>query len=137
MIRSFKVELPAFKRGYHLITNYVESALESLPQTGIVNLFLQHTSAAITLNENVDPDVRYDFETIMNRIVPENQKGLRHTLEGSDDMPAHLKASLIGQSLTIPVVNGRLATGTWQGIYLCEFRNNGTSRKLLITLYGE
>lgn len=122
-------------RGCHLITKLIEAELGQLPESGLLNIFIQHTSAAITINENVDPSVRVDFETIMNFIVPENHPGYKHTMEGSDDMPAHVKSSLLGQSITIPVVNGRLALGMWQGIYLCEFRNYGGPRKLILTLY--
>lgn len=102
----------------------------------MLNIFIQHTSAALSLNENADPTVREDFETIMNRLVPENQADYRHTLEGPDDMPAHVKASLLGPSLTIPIRDGRLALGTWQGIYLCEFRNHGGARRLVLTVYS-
>jgi secondary thiamine-phosphate synthase enzyme len=136
MIQQFLIKLPELGRGFHLITNYIESELPQLPQLGLVNVFIQHTSAALTLNENVDPTVREDFETIMNRMVPENLTIYKHTMEGSDDMPAHVKSSLMGQSLTIPITNGRMALGMWQGIYLCEFRNYGGPRKVIITVYG-
>jgi secondary thiamine-phosphate synthase enzyme len=116
----------------------VESACPQLAEfrVGIAQLFLLHTSASLTLNENADPDVRVDMETALNRIVPENQSFV-HTIEGPDDMPAHVKASLMGASLSIPIRNGQLALGTWQGIYLCEHRNRGGSRRLVITLHGE
>jgi secondary thiamine-phosphate synthase enzyme len=136
MIKQVKIKLPEFKRGFHLITSYITSELPELPDNGLVNIFLQHTSAALTINENADPSVRDDFETIFNKLVPENDPDYTHTLEGADDMPAHVKSSLLGPSLTIPVVNGRLALGMWQGIYLCEFRNYGGPRRLLITIYS-
>ena len=134
MIEQFEISLPAFKRGYHLITELIERQLPKLPEKGLVSLLLQHTSAGISLNENADPSVRYDFETFMNKLVPENDPGFIHVLEGSDDMPAHLKSSLIGASLTIPITSHRLNLGTWQGIYLCEFRNFGGRRKLVVTI---
>jgi secondary thiamine-phosphate synthase enzyme len=134
MVEQFEITLPAFKRGYHLITDLIESQLHHLPEIGLVNILIQHTSAGISLNENADPSVRYDFETFMNRLVPENDPGFIHMQEGSDDLPAHLKSSLIGASLTIPVTNHRLNLGTWQGIYLCEFRNFGGRRKLVVTV---
>lgn len=136
MVQQHFIKLPEMSRGFHLITRYIESELGGLPDSGLVNIFIQHTSAALSLNENVDPTVREDFETIMNRLVPENQSGYKHTMEGSDDMPAHVKSSLLGQSLTIPVTNGRMALGMWQGIYLCEFRNYGGPRKLVLTVYS-
>ena len=137
MIWQTEVTLPKFPRGYHLITSYVEKALPSLPKTGLMVVFIKHTSAALTINENADPTVRQDFESFLNNLIPENHPVYRHVLEGPDDMPAHLKASLIGSSVTVPIVNGRLGLGTWQGIYLCEFRNHGGSRKLVLTVNGE
>ena len=134
MIEQLEIVLPAFKRGYHLITDLIGRQLPELPEKGLVNILIQHTSAGISLNENADPSVRYDFETFMNKLVPENDPGFVHTLEGSDDMPAHLKSSLIGASITIPVTNHQLNLGTWQGIYLCEFRNSGGLRRLVITI---
>jgi secondary thiamine-phosphate synthase enzyme len=127
------IELPAFSRGYHLITKEVIRGLP-LAGDGVVHLFIQHTSAGLTINENADPDVREDFETLMNRIVPEGQSGLLHTLEGEDDMPAHIKASLVGSSVSVPFQDGRLLLGTWQGIYLCEFRNRATLRRVIATV---
>nr|WP_262896406.1 secondary thiamine-phosphate synthase enzyme YjbQ [Carboxylicivirga marina] len=124
-----------YSRGFHLITREVESALSKLPKTGLLNVFIKHSSAGLTLNENADYTVREDFETVFNKMVPENDPDYEHTLEGDDDMPAHIKSSLVGASLTIPITNGRLNLGTWQGIYLCEFRNYGGSRKLVLTLY--
>lgn len=136
MIQQIQWHLPAFSRGYHLITQHVLRALPELPETGLLHVFIQHTSAALTLNENADPDVRVDFETILNRIVPEDLPEYTHTYEGSDDMPAHVKASLLGASVTIPITQGRLNLGTWQGIYLCEFRNRGGQRRLVATIYS-
>ncbi len=136
MIKQYQINLPQYKRGFHIITHQIEEAIEELPQFGLVNIFIHHTSAALTINENADPSVRVDFETIMNSIVPEGMPEYTHTYEGDDDMPAHVKSSLMGPSLTIPITNGRLALGTWQGIYLCEFRNWGGSRKITITVYS-
>lgn len=131
-----KIKLPELGRGFHLITSYIVSELPDLPEKGMINLFLQHTSAALTLNENADPSVRDDFETIFNKLVRENDPDYTHTLEGSDDMPAHVKSSMLGASLSIPVSNHKLALGMWQGIYLCEFRNYGGPRRLLVTIYS-
>jgi secondary thiamine-phosphate synthase enzyme len=136
MIQQKMISLPPYNRGFHLITRYIEQELPELPEAGMVNILLQHTSAAITLNENADPSVRDDFESFISRMVPENQPYFRHTLEGADDMPAHIKSSIFGASLTIPVTGGRLNLGTWQGIYLCEFRNRGGRRRLVLTVYG-
>ncbi|MEN8121420.1 MAG: secondary thiamine-phosphate synthase enzyme YjbQ [Bacteroidota bacterium] len=136
MIQQSEIHLPNYQRGYHLITHIIEKELGDLPETGMLNLFLKHTSAGITLNENADPSVRVDFENIMNKLVPEGEHYYTHTMEGDDDMPAHIKASLMGNSLNIPITNGRLNMGTWQGIYLCEFRNHGGARKLVLTIYS-
>ncbi|MEL7221402.1 MAG: secondary thiamine-phosphate synthase enzyme YjbQ [Bacteroidota bacterium] len=136
MVEQVVFQLPAYARGYHLITRQVEQQLSTLPTTGLLNLFIQHTSAALTINENADPSVRVDFENIVNHIVPENLPFLTHTLEGPDDMPAHIKASFIGSSVTIPITSGRLNLGIWQGIYLCEFRNRAGGRKLVATIYS-
>ncbi len=121
-------------RGYHLITKYILEQLGELPKAGMLNLFLKHTSAALSINENADPSVRYDMEGISDRLIPENAN-YSHDLEGSDDMPAHFKSSLMGVSLNIPIANGRLDLGTWQGVYLCEFRNYGGNRHLTATIY--
>lgn len=136
MIRQTTFSLPAFPRGFHLITREVLSSLPELPETGILHLFIKHTSAGLTINENADPSVRVDFESIFNKLVPENMPFLEHTMEGPDDMPAHIKTALTDTSLSIPITNGRLNLGTWQGIYLCEFRNRGGSRKLVATIVG-
>lgn len=135
MVQQTDITLPAFPRGYHLIGNHVLEALGELPKQGILHLFIQHTSAGLTINENADPDVRTDFESIFNHIVPENLPFLEHTLEGPDDMPAHIKAAMVGSSVSIPITNHQLNLGTWQGIYLCEFRNRGGSRRLVATVY--
>jgi secondary thiamine-phosphate synthase enzyme len=131
--------LKARSRGFHLITNEVVQALPQLNQinTGMCQVFIQHTSASLTINENADPTVRQDFEMYFNKAVPENDPDYLHDDEGSDDMPAHLKAAMLGFSVMIPISNGRFALGTWQGIYLCEHRNHGGSRKLMITIWGE
>jgi secondary thiamine-phosphate synthase enzyme len=132
------IELEPRPRGFHLVTGEVQRALPELGDlaVGLCHLFLRHTSASLTLNENASPDVRRDFETWFGRAVPEDFPGWTHTLEGPDDMPAHVKASLLGASLSLPVSRGRLALGTWQGIYLCEHRDRGP-RSLLATLWGE
>ncbi|MCT4587054.1 MAG: secondary thiamine-phosphate synthase enzyme YjbQ [Carboxylicivirga sp.] len=124
-----------YSRGFHLITDEVIAALPNLPKEGLLNVFIQHSSAGLTLNENADYTVREDFEAVFNKLAPENDPDYQHTLEGDDDMPAHIKSSLVGASLTIPITNGRLNLGTWQGIYLCEFRNFGGARKLVLTIY--
>ncbi len=126
-------------RGFHLVTSEVTDALPELSaiRTGLAHLFIQHTSASLTLNENASPDVRRDFESWFDAAVPEDSPLWTHTLEGPDDMPAHIKASLLGPSLSLPIARGRLALGTWQGIYLCEHRNAGGARRLVVTLWGE
>ena len=136
MVQQYFITLPAFKRGFHLITHRVLSEISEMPSTGIFNLFIQHTSAGLSINENADPSVRVDYEQIFNRLVPENQPYYTHTFEGSDDMPSHVKASLVGSSVSIPISSHRLNLGTWQGIYLCEFRNRGGRRKLVATIYS-
>jgi secondary thiamine-phosphate synthase enzyme len=127
------------ERGFHLVTGEVLSALPELGgmSVGLLHLLIRHTSASLTLNENASPEVRRDFESWFDDAVPERSLLWTHTLEGSDDMPAHVKASLLGPSLTLPVNSGRLALGTWQGIYLCEHRNRGGARSLIATLWGE
>ncbi|MFH1194732.1 MAG: secondary thiamine-phosphate synthase enzyme YjbQ [bacterium] len=134
-----EITLKPRKRGFHIITHEIESQLPELKniKTGIANIFIQHTSASLTINENVSPDVRIDMESYFNKMVPENAPYYEHTLEGADDMPAHIKSSILGQSLTIPVTNGQFNLGTWQGIYLCEHRNYGGTRKIIITINGE
>jgi len=126
-------------RGFHLVTDEVESALPELRevQVGLAHLFIRHTSASLTLNENASPDVRRDFESWFNAVVPENAPFWTHTIEGPDDMPAHIKASVLGPALTLPVSRGRFALGTWQGVYLCEHRDHGGARSLMVTVFGE
>lgn len=133
-----EINISAKKRGFHLITDEVVSALPEIQQInqGQLQVFIKHTSASLTINENADPTVREDFESAMNKLVPENAPYYKHTLEGPDDMPAHIKSSLMGSSVSIPITNGRLNLGTWQGIYLCEHRNHGGARKLVITAMG-
>lgn len=134
-----QLQLKPRKRGFHLITFEVLQAFPQLREisVGMCQVFIQHTSASLTINENADPTVRQDFEMFFNKAVPENDPDYRHDYEGSDDMPAHLKASMLGASVLIPVRNGRLALGTWQGIYLCEHRNDGGARTVMITAWGE
>jgi len=134
MTTQLTLTLSPYPRGFHLITPLVEKAAGDLPDAGIMHVLIQHTSAGLTLNENADPSVRHDFEGFMNHLVPENHPLYSHIYEGADDMPAHLKASILGSSVTIPITDGRLNLGTWQGIYLCEFRNHGGSRRLVITI---
>lgn len=136
MITQTEITLAAYEQGYHLITSIILQQIPQLPSTGIFHLYIKHTSAGLTINENADSSVRVDFEQIFNKIVPENMPFLTHTMEGSDDMPAHIKASLVGSSVSIPITNGRLNLGTWQGIYLCEFRNYGGRRKVVATIYS-
>lgn len=136
MIDQYEITLPAYPRGFHLITQHIVSRLGKLPEKGLLHVFIKHTSAGLTINENADPSVRVDFETVFNKLVPENQSYYVHTDEGPDDMPAHIKSTLCGAFVTVPVTNGRLNLGTWQGIYLCEFRNRGGERKLVVTIYS-
>lgn len=137
MVQQVEITLRPKPRGFHLVTDELMRQLPKLPQTGIINIFTKHTSCGLCINENCDPDVRTDMETIFNRLVPENQPYYDHTLEGSDDMPAHAKSTLSGVSITVPITNARLNMGTWQGIYLCEYRNDGGARKLVVTIMGE
>ncbi|MEA3479455.1 MAG: secondary thiamine-phosphate synthase enzyme YjbQ [Bacteroidota bacterium] len=136
MIEQIEISLPPFPRGFHLITHLIERELPELPDAGMLNIFIKHTSAGLTINENADPTVHTDLETIFNDIVPEGGQRYMHTMEGPDDMPAHGKSSMVGVSLSIPILNGRLNMGTWQGIYLCEFRNRGGNRKLVMAIYN-
>lgn len=123
--------------GFHLVTDEIIRHLPTLPKVGLINLFIKHTSAALTINENADPDVRVDMKSIFDRLVRAREPYYTHTMEGDDDMPAHAKASIIGQSITIPISDGRLNLGMWQGIYLCEFRDYGGARKIVATITGE
>jgi secondary thiamine-phosphate synthase enzyme len=134
MVIQKEIQLRGYKRGYHLITSTVEKAFEELPEKGLLHILLKHTSAGITLNENADPSVRDDFSTYFDELVPENHRNYTHTLEGDDDMPAHIKSTIIGQSISVPITNRRLNLGTWQGIYFCEFRNISSTRTLVLTL---
>ena len=132
-------ELAPRKRGFHIVTDEVVANVPEINEfnSGLAHIFICHTSASITLNENVSPDVRADMESHFNEFVPENAPYYMHTIEGSDDMPAHIKSSLLGSSVSVPVRNGRLHLGTWQGVYLCEHRNSGGQRKLVVTIIGE
>ena len=135
MIFQKEIVLEPKKRGFHLITNDVISQLPV--STGIVNIFIKHTSASLTINENADPSVRFDFETHFNKMVSENENYFTHTSEGPDDMTSHIKSSILGSSVSFPIKDGNPQLGTWQGIYLCEHRNNAFGRKIFITLIGE
>lgn len=132
------IRLAPKSRGFHLITDEVFKKIPSVKEinTGIAHIFIQHTSAGLTINENADPSVRRDFETHFNRMVPEDTSLFEHTLEGPDDMTSHIKSSILGHSVSVPITNGRFNLGTWQGIYLCEHRNHGGSRRLVITITG-
>lgn len=134
-----EIHLSAKSRGFHIITGEIIKNLPELEEykTGIANIFIQHTSASLTINENADPDVRTDFETHFNEMVPENKRYYLHTAEGSDDMTSHIKSSLLGSHISVPVTNGYFNLGTWQGIYLCEHRNHGGRRKIVVTILGE
>ena len=134
-----EIRLQSFKRGFHLITETIISEFSEIQEikTGQLQVFIKHTSASLTINENADPTVRVDFESHFNQYVPENASYYIHTYEGPDDMPAHIKASLLGNSVLIPITNGKLNLGTWQGVYLCEHRNHGGPRKLVLTAYGK
>ena len=133
MTSQTQFSLPPYSRGFHLITDHITSNI-TLPETGVLHIFIQHTSAGLTINENADPTVQSDLEASFNHLVKEDEPFYKHTYEGSDDMPAHIKSSLVGSSVSVPITNGRLNLGTWQGIYLCEFRNHGGSRKLVLTV---
>lgn len=137
MIKQTEFTLKPRTRSFHLISNEIISQLPQLPKNGLLNLFVKHTSCGLCINENADPDVRTDMEGIFNHIVPENQPYFCHTLEGSDDMPAHAKSVISGVSLSIPITDGRLNLGTWQGIYLCEYRSHGGPRRIVATIIGE
>lgn len=133
-----EIRLEAYPRGFHLITNEIQKAIPEISEIkiGQLQVFIKHTSASLTINENADPTVRLDFESHINKMVPENQPYYKHTYEGDDDMPAHIKASLMGTSIQIPITNGKLNLGIWQGIYLCEHRNNASGRQLVLTAFG-
>ena len=135
MIKQIEIKIPPHKRGFHLISNYIFDKLPNL--TGIVHVFIKHTSASLTINENADYTVREDFETHFNKMVPESADYFKHTIEGPDDMTSHIKSSLLGSSISFPIKNGTPQLGIWQGIFLCEHRNNGGSRSIIITVYGD
>ena len=134
MTQQIEFSLKAQRRGFHLITDEIMALLPQLPKIGLLNLFIQHTSCALSICENWDSSVRSDMESIYNNLIPENQSYYEHTLEGADDMPAHAKSIITGASINIPITNGKLNLGTWQGIYLCEFRNHGGSRHVVATI---
>ncbi len=134
MLIQKEIILKPYKKGLHLITNEINTHLTDLPEFGILNIFIQHTSAALLINENADPSVRADMEYVFDKLIPENDRQYTHVFEGSDDMPAHVKAAITGQSLNIPVSRNKLNLGIWQGVYLCEFRKNAGSRKLILTI---
>jgi len=136
MVEQTEILLPAFDRGFHLITDQVLEQLPKLPEKGMLNLFIRHTSAGLSINENADATVKTDLERIFNKLVPDGMKDYAHNMEGPDDMPAHVKSTLVGHSVMIPITNHRLNLGTWQGIFLCEFRNRGGRRKLVATIYS-
>lgn len=137
MWKQVEFELQSRRRGFHLITGEILRNLPPLPKVGLLHLFIKHTSAGLSINENADPDVRVDMESIFNHLVKEREPYYQHTLEGDDDMPAHAKSSIIGTSVTIPITNGKVNLGTWQGIYLCEFRDYGDNRRIVATINGE
>ena len=137
MIRQTEFALSPKSRGCHLVTSEICRQLPEFPQTGMLNLFVKHTSCALAINENADPDVRTDLANIFNRLVPENAPYYVHTFEGADDMPAHAKSTICGVSINVPISRGHLNLGTWQGIYLCEFRNHGGARRIVATVWGE
>lgn len=134
MITQTEIHLSGYSRGFHLVSSKIMSNLPELPETGLLHLIIQHTSAALTLNENADTSVRDDFESFINKLIPENHPVYTHVFEGSDDMPAHIKSSVFGAELTIPITNYKLNLGTWQGIYYCEFRNHGGTRRIVATI---
>jgi secondary thiamine-phosphate synthase enzyme len=134
MTTQFEITLPPFPRGFHVITSVILQKVGELPETGLMHVHIKHTSAGLTLNENADPTVLHDFETFFSRIIPDGATYFLHNDEGADDMPAHIKASLTGSSVTIPITDRRLNLGTWQGIYLCEFRNKSRARQIVVTI---
>lgn len=129
-----EIKLSPYRKGFHLITDEILKQLPELPQLGLMHVFIKHTSAGLSINENADPSVRKDLDYVFNKLIPENDPKYTHIFEGSDDMPAHVKAAIAGQSISIPITNHKLNLGIWQGIYLCEFRNNAGNRKLCITI---
>ena len=134
MAQQFLLTLPAHSKGFHLITDKIIKSLPNLPQAGLAHIFIQHTSAGLAINENADPTVRHDLDLSFDELAPENKLFYKHTFEGEDDMPAHIKSMLTGSSVSIPIVQGSLGLGQWQGIYLCEFRKKAPARNLIITI---
>ncbi|MCF6169476.1 MAG: secondary thiamine-phosphate synthase enzyme YjbQ [Bacteroidales bacterium] len=135
MIRQKEISLPAMRKGFHKIDHIVHEAVGPLPEAGLINIFVKHTSAALMLNENADPDVQADLHALLEKMAPRNAPFYKHTLEGPDDMPAHFKSAVLGPSVTIPLSNHRLNLGVWQSLYFCEFRNYGGGRTIVVTLY--
>ena len=135
MTKQYEITLPSFRRGFHLITRHILDQIGELPETGLMNIFIHHTSAGLMINENADPSVRTDLNSTFDHLAPERMSYYTHIMEGDDDMPAHIKSALTGVSLTIPISGGRLKLGTWQGIFLGEFRNHGGSRRITVTVY--
>jgi len=135
MIKQIEIALPPMRRGFHNIDNIILDSLQVLPETGLLNIFVKHTSAAITISENADPDVLDDLNMLLDRAAPENDPSYKHKIEGPDDMPAHFKSIVSGSSLNVPITQGKMNLGIWQSIYFCEFRNHGGTRKIILTLY--
>ena len=136
MIQQIEIRLNSMSRGFHNIDRVISGAFNKLPDIGLINIFVKHTSAGLMINENADPDVQVDLQSLLDKMAPEGAPFYQHTMEGRDDMPAHFKSSVFGQSLTVPVTNGKLNLGTWQSIFFCEFRNYGGSRTIVVTVYG-
>jgi len=136
MVKQVEVTLPAYSKGFHRIESQILHAIGSLPESGILNLFVKHTSAALMINENADPDVQIDLEYLLNKLAPEGDRHYVHTIEGYDDMPAHFKSAVLGTSISIPITNHTLNLGIWQGIYFCEFRNHGGRRSVVATVFS-
>lgn len=135
MIQQKEIVLQSMRKGFHNIDRIVENAFSKMPEIGLINVFVKHTSAALMINENADPDVRTDINSLLDRMAPESAPFYRHTMEGPDDMPAHFKTAVFGNSLNIPITNHRLNLGIWQSLFFCEFRNYGGSRKIVVTVY--
>lgn len=136
MIKQKEIVLTQMRKGFHNIDDIVENAFDEMPEIGLINVFVKHTSAALMINENADPDVRVDIDSLLEKMAPEGAQFYKHTIEGSDDMPAHFKTAVFGSSLSIPISNYKLNLGTWQSLFFCEFRNFGGSRSIVITLYS-
>lgn len=134
MIQQFLLTLPVYPKGFHLVTDRVIRALPPLPKAGLLHIFIQHTSAGLAINENADPTVRHDLDKSFDELAPENRPFYQHTMEGPDDIPAHIKSILVGSSVSVPLTDGKINLGTWQGIYLCEFRSQATPRTLVLTI---